>query len=165
VEVFDLKTGKTINKIAVDHDPARLPYADLDIVTSTANNFTYTVMSNKKIQVFQKDKEIWNLNALDDETYVFVGYNQEVESVVIASTKEDSNELHVRPINNGTASFEFMFNPHTDILLKTRQHVLTIKMPPYAETTTIATFKVQQHEMLFNRVRDIIGSGFQVSYK
>lgn len=157
-----MRTGESINKVPVDVDSARIPYVDIDIIAFAADNFTYAVMSNKKLQVFQRSKEMWSLSAADNETFVFMGYNYKAETVMIAATEGEQGEIQVRSVNGAVETFGFTFSPYTDVLVKTRNHVLAIRMPPYAEETIIVAYRLQQQEMLFNKVAEVVGMEFQV---
>ena len=59
-EVFDLKTGEIINTIKMGKDKNRLPYIDVDIVTAKEDNFTYTIMTNNELRVFEKKTKVWS---------------------------------------------------------------------------------------------------------
>lgn len=63
VEVYDLAAGKIVNTIQLNKDMKRLLFTDAFIITSTPQNITYSVMSNKELRIFENHKEKWALNA------------------------------------------------------------------------------------------------------
>lgn len=163
-EVFDLKTGEIINTIMMGKDKNRLPYIDVDIVTAKEDNFTYTIMTNNELRVFEKKTQVWSRSAAENETFVFVGYNYEQDTVVLAISQVNSTEINVYSLNNGYDPSEFIYNPYSDILLKTSTYALALKMPPYAESTMIIAYSLSKGEMIFNKVATDIGPDFQVYY-
>ncbi len=161
-EVIDLSNGKTINQVELNKDLQRMPFTDAHIVNASAENFTYSIMTNKEIRTFQWDKEMWKHPAADNETFVFIGYDYGRQSVVVGSVGDDSVEVSSRPLNGAMKPFTFMFNPKTDILLKTWQYVLVIRLPPYAKATMIIAHRIEKREMLFNDIEREAGAGFQI---
>jgi len=140
----------------------RLPFTDAHIVSSKPENFSYVIMTNNELRAFEGDKETWNKKALANETYVFVGYDYGRETVVVGSVTDGETQVQSTPINQSMKPFTFSFNPYADILLKTWQYVLIIRMPPHAEKTMIIAHRIEKREMLFNEVEREAGEGFQI---
>ncbi len=162
MEVLDLAVGKTLNVIELHKDLHRLAFTDAIIINSSSTNLTYAVMSNKEVRTYEFNKETWSMTAKENETYVFTAYDYERKSVVMAAVLDGQTELKTWPVNGAAKPFSFSFNQYTDILLKTWQYVLVVRMPPYSKQTMIIAHRPDKREMLFNEIEREIGTGFQI---
>lgn len=160
--MIDIADGKTLNIIELHKNMTKLPYTDIHIVSATSANLTYLIMTNNEVRSFHFAEETWSMKCADNELLVYVGYDTARESVVIATVLDGGEEVSSRPVNGALKPFTFMFNPYTDILLKTWQYVLVIRMPPHSKSTMIIAHRPEKREMLFNDLEREAGADFQV---
>jgi hypothetical protein len=57
-DIYDLELGRIVNTVILEKDMGRMPFTDVHIISSSRENFTYVVMSNKELKVYENHKVI-----------------------------------------------------------------------------------------------------------
>lgn len=157
--VVDLKDGSLVNEVRLSKNSAKMGYNDAEIVAASADNLTYTVMTNSEVRTFQKNKEVWKQVAGANETFAFVGYDEERETVVVGSLNEEG-KMSVKLVNGALEAISFGFEAGTELLFRTKKYVLAVKLD---ETrSSILVHSIKDRSVINNDIREVTGGNFQV---
>jgi hypothetical protein len=113
-------------------------YLDLKIINATEDNFTYGIMTNNQVRIFQNRKETLKLNASSNELFVFMEYKN--EGLILGNLILNEKKIHVK--SNDTDLFSFDFVKEKDTLIKIKSDVLVAKIPPHYEKSSITLYHI-----------------------
>jgi len=132
----DLRNGNIISEIQLQINNTMPLYIDLKIINITEGNFTYGIMTNNQLIIFQNTKEIFKLNANPNELFIFMEYNK--EELILGNLALNENKIHVK--SNKEELFNFSFVKELDALAKIKSDVIIVKIPPHYKNSSITLY-------------------------
>jgi len=140
-KLYDLKDGTVVNMVEMSKG--------VDAMIIDDKNLTYAIMSIDKVKIFQNNEETSTLHAKESETFAFLGYDHDRNTLIIGSINEEENKLNISLENEEQPPLSLDFTANKDMIVKTREYILVIK-----SSESILIHSIKDRTTIHNKIPD-----------
>ena len=159
-EVFDLKDGSVLNTIELNKDLYKNGYSDACIITENEDNFTYAIMVNSEVKVFQGKELIWTKTATGNEVFAIIGYDYIRDSLAIGQIDANENKIIIKLMNEALEPFKIPFTDSVDMIIKSTKYLMIFKITK--DDSKVIVHSIEDRTITYYDLKQELGEDFQV---